>query len=231
MEIYTGTIVNVFAILIGGIIGLAVGSKIKKNYHETTVHCLGIFTVALGVKMALEMDNFLLVVCALISGSMLGEWIGIEKRLELFGAFLKKKTSRIKGDNKKFVDAFVTTSLVFCIGSMAILGSIESGIKNDHSILFAKSVMDGIFTLTYSSTFGVGALFSFLPVLIYQGLITFGASAISGWMTDPVIAAMSASGGLMILGLGLNILKITQIRIGNMLPAILIAGVLAGLFP
>ena len=154
----------------------------------------------------------------------MGELIQIESRLDAFGVRIEKKLSRQRGT---FAKAFVTSSLLYCVGPLAILGALQDGLRGDYTLLLTKSGLDGIASVAFASTLGIGVLFSALPVLAYQGSLTIGASLLAPYLTTSVVNEMTATGGLLILGIGLNMLKVTKIKVGNMLPAILVAAILA----
>jgi uncharacterized protein len=172
-----------------------------------------------GLKTAFVSDDLLVIIISLALGALVGEWVGIEDRLERLGTFLEKKFSKGSGG---FAQGFVTASLIYCVGSMAIVGSLESGLSGNHATLFAKSCLDGIVSIILSSSLGLGVLFSAVPVLLYQGSITLLASVLKPLLVPAVIAQMSGVGGLLILGIGMNMLREKKIRVGNMLPAIFI---------
>lgn len=214
-----GTVVNSVAIIIGGIIGLFLKKGIKDEYKDTIMNGIGLCIIIIGIMGAIESQNIILVVASIVLGSILGETIDIEKRLNTLGDNLEKRFSK---DGSNFSKGFVTASLVFCIGAMAIQGSIQSGLTGDHSILLIKTVLDGTLSVMFASTLGIGVAFSSIAVFLYQGSITLLANGIKGFMTPDIINEMSAVGGVLIMAIGINILEIKKIRIGNMLPAIFI---------
>lgn len=227
-----GTLVNTAAILAGSLIGLTLfRGRISATTNESIMKALALAVIIIGLKNANAGQNLMLVIFSLVIGTYIGEQIDIEKRMNQLGQWLQTRT---KGGDGNFSKAFVTTSLIYCVGSMAILGALESGLKGQHDILYAKSMLDGVSSIIFSSTLGIGVLFSALPVLIYQGLITLGAGFLKGLLTDPVIADMSGVGGILIMAIGLNILELKTIRVGNMLPAIFVPVIYAlvrGLLP
>jgi len=187
---------------------------------------LGLVTVLIGIKMMITTQNILIVLVSMAIGGILGELLRIELRLDAFGAKVEAKLSREGGT---FAKAFVTSSLLYCMGPMAILGALQDGLTGDYSILLTKSGLDGIASIAFASTLGIGVLFSALPVAAYQGTITIGASMLEPYLTSSMINEMTATGGLLILGIALNILQVAKIKVGNLLPAILVAAVLASL--
>ncbi len=215
-----GTIVNAAAIIAGSILGLLFSKGISDKYKEIVLSGVGLCVILVGIKSSLVTNNLLIVIFSIVLGSLIGEWIGIEKRLEQLGAFLERKVSEKSGDSSSIARGFVTASLLFCVGSMAVVGSLESGLTGSHQTLFAKSVLDGIMSIVLASAMGIGVLFSGIAVFIYQGIITLAAASLKDLLVPETIEQMSSVGGLLILALGLNMLKITQIRVGNMLPAI-----------
>jgi uncharacterized membrane protein YqgA involved in biofilm formation len=222
----TGTFINVAAILIGGIIGLLFGSRIPERFKNTVIAGMGIFTSALGMQMFLKTENSLIVLGALLIGALLGEWIGIEEWLQALGQTLEKRFSRDTetGSNSKFVRGFMVSSLLFCVGPIAIIGSIQDGLTGDYNLLAVKSTLDGFASIAFASTLGVGVLFASLPILIYQGGVSLLANQLNAIVTDPMMAEMTATGGILLIGVGIsNLLEIKKIRVGNFLPALIAA--------
>jgi uncharacterized membrane protein YqgA involved in biofilm formation len=201
------------------------------------MHGLGLVTLALGLHLTLETHNILIVMFSVLAGGVLGEWWRIEAKLNALGEHLRQSTQAARGqedspskDASDFVTGFVTASLVFCVGPMTILGSIQSGLTGDHSLLAIKSLLDGFAALAFASSLGVGVLFSSLTVLVYQGTITLLAGAAQSVLTDPMTTEMTATGGILIMGIGLSLLELKRIRVGNFLPALAIAPlIVAGL--
>ncbi len=223
----TGTILNVITVLIGGSIGLIFGSRFPDRSRQTIVAGLGLFTMAIGLNMFSESGNILIVLGSLLFGGLFGEWLKIESKLEAFGAFLEKKFVNRKGDIEKdsnFVKGFFTASLLFCVGPMAILGSIQDGLSGDYQLLAIKSVLDGFASMAFASTFGVGVLFSALVVLGFQGGISLLAVQLQSVINESMINEMTAVGGILLLGIALSsLLEIKKIRVGNFLPSLAIA--------
>lgn len=217
-----GTIVNTVAILFGGLLGLLFGQALPDKIKKTVIQGIGLAVLLIGGSMALETKNTLVVIASLVLGGIVGEWIDIELRLQQFGQWLESKFSR-NGQGAGFTKAFVTASLIYCVGAMAIMGSLESGLMGNHTILYAKSMLDGISALVFASSMGIGVLVSAIPVFLYQGLITISAGLLQGVLSSQVIIEMGATGGLLIVGIGLNILEIKEIKVGNLLPGIFIA--------
>lgn len=212
-----GTIVNALAIAAGTGLGCVLKNGIRKNYQETIQNAVALSVLLIGITGAIKTNDLLLLIFSLVLGSILGEAACIEDRLAGLGRLLE---NRMPAESGNVAKAFVTSSLVFCVGSMAIVGSIEDGLTGSHQTLFAKSVLDGICSVILSSAMGPGVIFSAAAVLIYQGLITLASASLKAFLTDAMITEISAVGGVLIMALGLNMLKITKIRVGNMLPAI-----------
>lgn len=214
-----GTIVNTFAIILGCSAGLFLKGGIPQKYNETVMHSIALAVILIGIKGALKSDDILLVIVSLATGSVIGEFLKIEDKIETLGNFLQKLFSRAGDGISK---GFVTSSLLFCVGSMAIVGSLESGLTGNHQTLFAKSILDGIASVILTSTLGIGVFFSSISVLLYQGFITLTASYAKQFLVPEVISQMSSTGGLLIAAIGINMLEIKRIKVGNMLPAIFI---------
>ena len=222
----TGTFINVAAILIGGMIGLIFGARIPEKFKNTVIAGMGLFTAAMGLQMFLKSGNQLIVLGAIIIGAMLGEWIGIEDWLQALGQSLEKRFSSDAetGAGSKFVRGFMVSSLLFCIGPMAILGSIQDGLTGDYNLLAVKSTLDGFASIAFASTLGVGVMFSSLIILVYQGGISLLANQLNAIVTDPMMAEMTATGGVILMGVAINnLLELKKIRVGNFLPALAVA--------
>lgn len=214
-----GTIVNTIAIMVGGTLGIFLKKGIPERYKVTIMQGIGLSALIIGLMGALDTGNMLLMVLSTVIGTIIGEASKIEDKLENLGKWLENKFGNKEGG---IVKGFVTASLIYCIGAMAIMGSLESGLTGNHEILFTKSILDGISAVIFGSTLGVGVVLSGIAVFLYQGLITVGASFIKPFLVGEVINEMSAVGGLLIVAISFNILEIKKIRVGNMLPAIFI---------
>lgn len=225
----TGTIVNTAAVVIGTMIGLIVKKGLRENYAKAVIKAISMAVLIIGISGALQTQNLLIVIGSLAVGTLLGTALKIEERLDRLGERLNQRFGRV---DSPFVEGFVTASLIFCVGAMAVVGSIESGLQGNHETLYAKSLLDGITSLILASTLGVGVLFSAAAVLLYQGGITLLAAYLAPLLTEGVVTEMSAVGGILILGLGLNILELGKERIpvGNMLPAIFLPILLLQIF-
>lgn len=214
-----GTLVNVASIIAGSLVGLLFRGKISEKYNKTIIQAISLGVILIGLKSAFQCDDFILIIISLAIGSLIGESCKIEHRLENAGEWIEKKFSK---KSEGFAAGFVTMSILYCAGAMAIVGSLESGLTGNHNTLFAKSTLDGIAAIIFSSTMGIGVLFSSVSVLLYQGTITLAAGYIKPFLIPEVIAQMSSVGGLLIIGLGINMLGTHKIKVGNMLPAVFI---------
>lgn len=222
-----GTIVNAAAILLGGLLGLGL-PKLSQGIRTTVMQGLGLAVAIQGVMMALKTNNLLIVIGSLVLGGVLGELLNVEAGLEQLGRWLERTVgSRTKG---RIAEGFVTTTLLFCVGAMAILGSIDSGVRHNHDMLYTKSVLDGFSSIIFASTLGVGVLFSAVPILLYQGAIalsaTFITSLVEADMLNAITAEVTSVGGILIIGIGINMLEIKKINVANLLPAVVVAAVL-----
>ena len=214
-----GTIVNCLTIIAGSLVGILFRNGIPEKYNQTVMQAIGLAVILIGIKNALGCNDLLIIIISLALGSLMGEWIGIENYLKRLGNFLETKFSK---NSASFSTGFVTASLMYCVGSMAIVGSLESGLTGNHDTLFAKATLDGIVSIILSSSLGIGVLFAAVPVLLYQGSITLMAGLLKPLLVPAVISQMSATGGLLIIALGLNMLREKKLKVGNMLPAIFI---------
>ena len=215
-----GTIVNALAIIGGSLLGLFFSKGIADNYRDIVMSGIGLSVVLIGIKSALTSDNLIIVIFSVIIGALIGEFLKIEDRLEALGKFLETRVAAKSADTSSFAHGFVTASLVFCVGSMAIIGSLESGLTGNHQTLFAKSVLDGVTSIVFAAAMGIGVMFSSVMVFLYQGLITLTAVFMKSYLVPETIGQMSSVGGLLILAIGLNMLKVTTIRVGNLIPGI-----------
>lgn len=211
---------NSIAIIIGGTLGRLLKVGIPERFKTIVMQGVALSVMMIGISSGLKFNNLMLVIVSLVLGGIIGEALNIEEYLNKLGDTLQKKLSK---DNSSTISkGFVTASLVYCIGAMAIVGALKDGLSGDHSILFAKSVLDGISSIIFASTFGIGVVFSAISVFLYQGSISLGASFLQGLLTKPVIEDMTAVGGVLIFAISLNMLEIKNIKVGNLLPAIFI---------
>jgi uncharacterized protein len=228
-----GTLVNMAAIVIGATIGLIIKGGLKQRFQVTIMNALGLAVMFIGISGALQglfivtesgLDtaNIMLMIVSLALGAFLGELIDIERRLEHLGEMIKNSL-KVKGEKgQNFVDGFVSSSLLFCIGAMAIIGSLQDGLTGDSSMLFAKGIIDGTCAIFFASTLGIGVFFSILPLGVYQGLITVSAKYIEPFLSDQLITNISFIGSVLIFGIGINMIFGKKIKCGNLLPAVLI---------
>lgn len=212
-----GTIINAIAILIGGGLGLLFRKRLPERVSQTTLQVLGLFTMVIGLNMAIQSKDLILVLISLVAGAILGEWANIEGRLERIGGWLERQLHVTEGSPAK---GFIYASLLFCVGSMAIVGSITDGIKGDPSILVTKAVMDGIISIPFAASMGFGVLGSAFPVLLYQGSITLLAWKLQSLFTPVIIGELTSVGGVIVMGIGVNILGLHKVRVGNFIPAL-----------
>ncbi len=222
----TGTFLNVLTVLLGGSLGLLVGSRLPDRIRQTVIAGLGLFTLAIGIQMFFKTENPIVVLLSLLVGGLLGEWGKIEDGLQNFGAVLERRFSSINSPNSggNFIRGFMTASLVFCIGPLTILGSIQDGLSGDFTLLAIKSLLDGFAAMAFASSLGVGVLFSSLVILAFQGSISLLSAQAQTVLTTSMMNEMTAVGGVLLLGTAVSsILEIKQIRVGNFLPALVIA--------
>ena len=215
-----GTIVNSLAIIAGSLLGLFFSKGIPDQYKEIILSAIGLSVILIGVKSALVSENLMVIIFSLILGALIGEGLKIEKKLADLGGFFENRMAAKSGDSSSFARGFVTASLVFCVGSMAIVGSLESGLTGNHQTLFAKSVLDGVTSIIFASTMCIGVMFSSVAVFLYQGIITLTAVFMKNILVTETIEQMTSVGGMLIVAIGFNMLKITTIRVGNLIPAI-----------
>lgn len=216
-----GTLVNVAAVLLGSCLGLALGGAVPQRLRTTVMQGIALCTLIIGALSALDTANVLGMIVCMVAGGLIGEGIDIEKRLGNVGVRAEGLLMRgKKAGAGTFVQGFVTASLLFCVGPMSIIGPLESGLAGNHATQIAKALMDGAASIFLAAALGPGVLLSALVILLYQGAITLGAGLVSGLLTDPIITEMSAVGGVIIIGIGLNMMEAVKIRVGNLLPAI-----------
>lgn len=221
-----GTLVNILAVGAGCFLGRALGKYLNETVRRTLMAGLGLAVLLIGLQMALKSQQLLIMIGSLICGGILGEICGIEKRLENIGMTLQKRFS----GSGTVAQAFVTASLIYCVGAMAIMGSIQDGLGGTPTILYAKSALDGIASVALSSTLGIGVIFSIVPLALYQGAITLFAGFAKVILTEPVVLEMNAVGGLLITAISLDLLGIRKLPVGNLLPGIFLVPVLIWLF-
>ncbi|MCZ0870609.1 DUF554 domain-containing protein [Peribacillus sp. AS_2] len=222
-----GALVNGACILIGSILGRFL-QRIPEKIKETVMSGIGLAVMVLGLQMGFKSDNFLIVILSIVGGSVLGEWMNLEGRLNSLGNWIERRMKAKEGTS--ISQGFVTATLIFGIGAMAIIGALDSGIRNDHDVLITKAIIDGFTALVLASTLGIGVLFSAFPIILYEGfLVVFSRqinTMIPSALMDSFILEMTATGGVMILAIGLNIIGVTKIRVANLLPGIIITAIL-----
>lgn len=220
-----GTILNAFTVLIGGTLGTFLGHRFPQRMQETVFAALGLFTIAIGMDSALVTGNALIVLGSLLVGALAGEALRIEDRLEAFGTWLQRRLSGSddESESARFVQAFVTASIVFCVGPLTIQGAIEDGLLGDYTKLAIKAMLDGFAALAFATTLGPGVLASIIVILGFQGGIALLASLGADFFTEPMITEMTAAGGVVLLAIGFRLLDIKRIRAANLLPALFIA--------
>ena len=227
----TGTLANTAAVVVGGALGMVMGNRMKPSIQDTLMHALGMSTIFIGISGtlkemlrfengALSVEGSMLMIVSLVIGSVVGAWLEIEKKLDDMGVWLK---ARVKAKNdSRFVEGFVTTSLVICVGAMAVVGSLQDGLTGDAAMLYTKSVLDFILVMIFASTMGVGVLFSAVPLFLYQGGITLFAGVLAPLLGAAVISDLSLVGNVLIFGVGVNVAFGTKLAVGNMLPALIV---------
>ncbi len=224
-----GAIVNFLSIIIGGALGLVLKRGIPKKLESALVNGVALCILLIGISGALEGNNILIAIISIVVGAIIGELLDIDAFINRLAKRIEDKLNSSGGD-MKFAKGFVTATLLFCVGAMAIVGSLDSGLKGDNTTLYTKALLDGITAVVFASNFGVGVLFSSLPILLYQGGITLLASLVAPLLTTAVINEMTCVGSLLIIALALNMLKICNIKVANYLPAILMPIILCKIF-
>jgi uncharacterized membrane protein YqgA involved in biofilm formation len=220
-----GTLINTVTVLIGGTLGTLLGHRFPERMQETILASLGLFTLIIGIDSALVSGNVLIVLGSLLIGALIGEGLHIETRLENFGKWLRDKLVRDQdgGEGARFVEGFVTASLIFCVGPLTIQGAIEDGLMGDYTKLAIKAIMDGFAAMAFATTLGPGVIASVIVILIFQGGISLLAGLSSNVFTEPMITELTATGGVVLLAIGLRLLDLKRIRAANLLPAIFVA--------
>lgn len=233
-----GTLANTGAIIVGSAVGMMIHSRLPQKMVNIVFQGIGLFTFVIGISMSLRSSNMILIIVSIVAGSLIGQGIDIDKYLRRFADYLQRKGKQIETTQStdktdtanRFNEGFITATMLFCVGSMSILGSIEDGMGQSPNLLLTKSIMDGISSIALASSFGICILFSSIPVLIYQGGLTLFAAFIMRYMSEAMIADLTAVGGILLIGLAINILKIKEINVTNMLPSLLIIVILSWFF-
>ncbi|WP_195429852.1 DUF554 domain-containing protein [Clostridium sp. D46t1_190503_E9] len=221
-----GTIINSLTIVVGSIVGLFVKEKINEKISSTIMSGLALCVIYIGISGALKGENTIVMIISIALGGFIGEAIDIDLKLEKLGKRIEKKVNK-NGSTISISEGFVTSTLLFCVGAMAIVGALESGLNNDYSTLLAKSILDGISAIIFSSTLGIGVILSAISVFIYQGSITIAAGMLTNVLNNIAITNITTVGSLLIIGLGFNMIGITKIKVSNLLPAIIVAIILS----
>lgn len=220
------TLVNCAVIIIGCIVGLFLKGGIPERFNKIIMNGLALCAMYIGFSGALEGKNTIVTIISMAVGALIGEMIDIDKWLNKLGETIQNKLSKGEGKDNRIAEGFVNASLLYCVGAMSIVGALQAGLSGNYDTIYAKTVLDGVSSVIFSASMGIGVIFSAATVLLYQGGITICASFLSGILSQGVIANMTAVGSLMIVGLGLNLLKATDIKIANLLPGILIPVIL-----
>lgn len=229
-----GTLINALLIIAGALVG-RIFKNIPESMKSTVLSIIGLAVALLGIKMGFESDNFIILVISLVVGTVIGEWLDLDKQMNRLGQWVESLFSKKRTDNNQIniAEGFVTASLIFVVGSMAVIGALDSGLRNDHNVLITKGIIDGFTSIILASTLGIGVLLSSIPVFVYQGLIALFAGAISSFIPDRAlqmfITEMTAVGGVMIFAIGLNIAGLTKIKAANLLPGIVVVGVMVAI--
>jgi uncharacterized membrane protein YqgA involved in biofilm formation len=222
-----GTLVNTAAVIVGSTLGLLIHAHLPPKLTRIAFQGIGLFTLFIGFQMASKTGSLLILIFSMVIGAIIGQLIDLDRHIQNLSEKLK---TRLKSKNEKFTEGLVTAFLLWCMGSMTILGAMEEGFGDPPNLLLAKSVLDGFSSMALAATMGIGVMFAAIPLLVYQGGLTLLASSLKDILAGPVIAEMTAVGGLLLIGLGINILEIKKLKILNMLPALIIAVILAVIF-
>lgn len=249
----TGTLLNVVAVLLGAAVGVGLGARLPARVRSTMTDVLGLFVVVLGIdgatttfgpelREAMGRASVLVVLGSLLVGGIIGEYIDLDGMITRFGAWLRARTTRDRETDiaasadgtldarQRFVQGFVVSSLVFCVGPLAVLGAIQDGLTGDYQLLAVKSLLDGFSAVAFASALGIGVAFAALPLIVLQGGIALSAGALESVVTEPMLAAITALGGFLVIGIGLRLLEVRQIRVANLLPGLLIAPLVVALW-
>jgi uncharacterized protein len=226
-----GSVVNALLIIIGAVIGRFL-HNIPERMKETVMYGIGLAVSVIGIQMTFESTQILIVIVSIVVGAVMGEWIDLDAKINKFGQWIERKMPK-KKEGPGVAQGFVTATLIFVIGSMAIIGAIDSGLRNDHDVLLMKGIIDGFTSIILSSTLGIGVAIAAVPVFLYQGIITLFSTQISKYIPDELlnffISEMTATGGLMILAIGLNLIGLTKIRVANLIPGIIVVAIVVSI--
>lgn len=224
MTLPVGPFVNALAVAVGGLLGLAVGARLPERVRTIVFQGLGLCTLVIGMQMAFTTTSPVILIFSVLLGGLAGEALRLEDRFLTLGDRLKK---RLKSGNPRFTEGLVNTSVLVCIGAMAIVGSFDEGLRGDRTIVYSKSIMDGFAAVALASVYGLGVPFAAAPLLIYQGLLVIGADMLRPWLSPALMNELTATGGVLILGIGFNLLNLTRIRLSNLLPSLFVVVALA----
>lgn len=227
MLVPVGPAINALAIVGGGLLGLAIGSRLPERVRTIVFQGLGLCTLVIGLQMALTTKAPILLILSVLLGGICGELLQLEDRFLALGDRLK---ARLKSGNPRFTEGLVNAAVLFCIGAMAIVGSFDEGLRGDRTVVLSKSILDGFAAIAMASAYGVGVVFAAVPLLLYQGALVIFAGMLQPWLTPPLMTELTATGGVLITGISLNLLNLTQIRLSNLLPALFFVIVLALVF-
>ncbi len=219
-----GPLVNAVAIVCGALIGIAIGSRLPDRIRTIVFQGLGLCTLLIGMQMALGTQSPLILIFSILLGGICGELLRLEDRFLNMGNSLK---GLIKSKNPRFTEGLVSATVLFCIGAMAILGSFDEGLRGDYTIVFSKTILDAFASIALASVYGIGVAFAGLAVFLYQGILVLFAGVLQPWLSEALMVELTATGGVLILGIGLNLLEVTQIRLSNMLPALIFAVIIS----
>jgi uncharacterized protein len=226
-----GSVVNALLIIIGALIGRFL-HNIPERMKETVMYGIGLAVSVIGIQMTFESTQILIVIVSIVVGAVMGEWIDLDAKINKLGQWIERKMPK-KKEGPGVAQGFVTATLIFVIGSMAIIGAIDSGLRNDHDVLLMKGIIDGFTSIILSSTLGIGVAIAAVPVFLYQGIITLFSTQISKYIPDELlnffISEMTATGGLMILAIGLNLIGLTKIRVANLIPGIIVVAIVVSI--
>ncbi len=222
-----GTIINTIAVVIGSLIGLLLHKNLPQKIKDIAFQGIGLCTLLIGMQMALKVQDPLILIFSILIGGILGQAVNLEVQFEKLSNILKK---RVNSTNSKFSEGLLSAFLIFCIGSMTFVGALNEGIKGDRSLLLTKSVLDGFTSIALASSYGVGVLFAAVPLFIFQSLLTLLAFQFQGFFSEMIISQLTAVGGILILGIGLNLLEIKKIKVMNLLPSLVVVVILTLLF-
>ncbi|MDC3417719.1 DUF554 domain-containing protein [Aquibacillus salsiterrae] len=225
-----GTLVNGLCIVLGSALGLFF-TKIPERYKQTVMNGIGLAIILIGIQMALTTENIVIVLLSLLTGAIIGELINLEEKLTNAGEWIQLRVNANQHNkHNNIAQGFITATLVFCVGAMAVIGALDGGLRNDHEVLFTKGLLDGFVALVLTTTLGMGVMLSVIPVVLYQGTIALLATQIERFLPESFLSSfileMTATGGLLIVAIGLNMLNITKIRIANLLPSVVTVGII-----